>query len=31
MNVVADGTEVPAEDVQTGVLHWCFGVSMLGR
>jgi len=29
-NAVADGAEVSAGDMQTGVSDWCFGVSMLG-
>ena len=28
---VADGAEASTADVQTRVLNWCFGVSMLGR
>ena len=30
-NAIGDGASVSLEEVQTLVLNWCFGVSMLGR
>ena len=30
-NAVGDGAAVSPREVQTRVLNWCFGVSMLGR
>ena len=30
-NAVEDRAEVSIGDVQTRVLNWCFGVSILGR